>query len=190
MYLIGYTALLVSNKKTIYLMKEIRSLNILITKWMTEQINGFENIKSLKIEENRLNKMKELIKKYNNESYNLDKVVRKYIFTYNIFSLLATVVVVYLGGIDILKGIISYGSLMIFINATSEIKRHFDTAIVHIDRVNRSYVSFLKILKFNDDFAPEEDEGEVELSKINNIQLQNVNFSYNEENSKRYKCRN
>ena len=181
MYLIGYTALLVSNKKTIYLMKEIRSLNILITKWMTEQINGFENIKSLKIEENRLNKMKELIKKYNNESYNLDKVVRKYIFTYNIFSLLTTVVVVYLGGIDILKGIITYGSLMIFINATSEIKRHFDTAIGHIDRVNRSYVSFLKILKFKDDFAPEEDEGNLELSKINNIQLQNVNFSYNEE---------
>lgn len=181
MYLIGYIALLVSNKKTIYLMKEIRNLNILITKWMTEQINGFENIKSLKIEENRLNKMKELIKKYKNESYNLDKVVRKYIFIYNIFSLLATVVVVYLGGIDILNGIITYGSLMIFINATSEIKRHFDIAIVHVDRINRSYVSFLKILKFNYDFEQENDEGKLELSKINNIRLQNVNFSYNEE---------
>ena len=43
MYLIGYIALLISNKKTIYLMKEIRKLNILITKWITEQINGFEN---------------------------------------------------------------------------------------------------------------------------------------------------
>ena len=33
---------------------------------------------------------------------------------------------------------------MIFINATSEIKRHFDVAIGYIDRVNKSYVSFAK----------------------------------------------
>ncbi len=43
-------------------MKEIRNLNILITKWITEQVNGFENIKSLRVEKNRLSKMKELIK--------------------------------------------------------------------------------------------------------------------------------
>ena len=181
MYLIGYVALMISNKKTITLMKDIRSLNILITKWITEQINGFENIKSLKIEEKRLNKMEGLIKEYNKESYNLDKVVRKYIFTYNIFSLLSTVVVVYIGGIDILKGIITYGSLMIFINATSEIKRHFDLAIGYIDKINKSYVSFIKILKFDSDFEQENDEGKLELTKIHNIQIQNVNFSYNKE---------
>ena len=181
MYLIGYIALLISNKKTIYLMKEIRKLNILITKWITEQINGFENIKALKAEENRLNKMKELIKKYNKESYNLDKVIRKYIFVYNIMALLATVVVVYVGGIDILNGIITYGSLMVFINATSEIKRHFDIAIRYIDKVNKSYVSFIKVLKFDSDFEQENDQGKIGLSKIDNIQFQNVNFSYNKE---------
>ena len=180
MYLIGYVALMISNKKTITLMKDIRSLNILITKWITEQINGFENIKSLKIEEKRLNKMEGLIKEYNKESYNLDKVVRKYIFTYNIFSLLSTVVVVYIGGIDILKGIITYGSLMIFINATSEIKRHFDLAIWYIDKINKSYVSFIKILKFDSDFEQENDEGKLELTKIHNIQIQNVKSSKQE----------
>lgn len=181
MYLIGYIALIVSNKKTIYLMKEIRNLNILITKWITEQVNGFENIKSLKIEKNRLEKMNKLIDNYNKESYNLDKIVRKYIFVYNIFSLLATVAVVYVGGLDILTGVMTYGSLMIFINATSEIKRHFDTAIGFVDKENKSYVSFVKILKFNDKFEPEEDNGKLELAKINNIELQNINFSYNEE---------
>ena len=181
MYLIGYISLLISNKKTIYLMKEIRNLNILITKWITEQINGFENIKSLNAEENRLNKVKELIKKYNNESYHLDKVIRKYIFAYNIMALLSTVVVVYVGGIDILNGIMTYGSLMIFINATSEIKRHFDIAIKYIDKINKSYVSFIKVLKFDSDFEQENDQGKITLSKIDNIQFQNVNFSYNKE---------
>lgn len=180
-YLIGYISLIISNKKTIYLMKEIRNLNILITKWITEQVNGFENIKALKIEKNRLYRMDKLIKSYNKESYNLDKIVRKYIFIYNVFSLLATVVVVYVGGLDILTGIITYGSLMIFINATSEIKMHFDVAIRYIDRVNKSYVSFIKILKFNKEFELEEDNGKLELSKIKSIEIKDVNFSYNEE---------
>lgn len=182
MYLIGYIALIVSNKKTIYLMKEIRNLNILITKWIAEQVNGFENIKALKIEKNRLDKMNKLIKSYNKESCSLDKIVRKYIFIYNIFSLLATVVVVYVGGVDILTSIMTYGSLMIFVNATSEIKRHFDVAISYIDRVNRSYVSFIKILKFNSDYEAEEDNGTLKLSKIENLELENVSFSYNKEN--------
>lgn len=177
-YLIGYIALIISNKKTIYLMKKIRDLNILITKWVTEQINGLENIKSLKIEKSRLNKINKLIKNYNKESYNLDKVIRKYILVYDIFSLLATVAVVYVGGIDILTGVITYGSLMIFIKATSEIKSNFDIAIGYIDKVNKSYVSFTKILKFNDEFKAEEDNGNMELSEIKKIEIRNLNFSY------------
>ena len=82
-YFVGYISLILSNKKTIYLLKEIRNLNILITKWITEQINGFENVKALKIEKNRLEKINKLIKKYNEESYTLDKLIRKYIFVYN-----------------------------------------------------------------------------------------------------------
>ncbi len=95
----------------------------------------------------------------------------------------------YIGGIDILTGIITYGSLMIFINATSEIKRHFDVAIGYIDRVNKSYVSFAKMLKFDAEFEEEEDDGNIKLSKIENIEIKNVNFSYNGEkqNFKRYK---
>lgn len=177
-YIIGYIALIISNKKTIFLIKEIRDLNISVTKWITEQINGLETIKTLKIEENRLNKMKELMDKYNNETYNLDKTVRKYIFIYDIFSLLAIVIVTYIGGLEILNSAITYGSLMIFVNATSSIKKYCDIAIKHIDRLNKSYISFMKILKFNKEFKPEENKGKLKLSKINNIELINVGYSY------------
>lgn len=180
-YIIGYIAVIMSNKKTIPLIKEIRELNILITKWITEQVNGFEIIKSLKIEENRLKKMNNLIEEYNKGSYSLNRIVRKYIFIYNIFSLLAIVIVTYIGGLDILTSTITYGSLMIFVNATSSIKSYYDTIIKYIDRLNKSYISFVKILKFNSEFKPEEDKGKLELSKIDSIELKNINFSYNEE---------
>ena len=179
-YFVGYISLILSNKKTIYLLKEIRNLNILITKWITEQINGFENVKALKIEKNRLEKINKLIKKYNEESFNLDKLIRKYIFVYNFFSLITILAVVYIGGLDIITGIFTYGSLMIFVNATSDIKRFFDIAISYVDKINKSYVSFVKILNFNDNFSQEEDTGKLDLEKIIDIEIQKLNFSYNE----------
>ena len=179
LYSIGYISLILSNKKTIHLLKEIRILNISITKWITEQINGFENVKALQTEENRLEKINRLIKKYNEESYNLDNIIRKYIFVYNFFSLLTILVVVYIGGLDILNGIFTYGSLMIFVNATSDIKRYFDIAIGYVEKINKSYVSFAKIMSFNDKFSEEKDTGKLNLEKITNIEFQNLNFSYN-----------
>ena len=70
---------------------------------------------------------------------------------------------------------------MIFVNATSDIKRFFDIAISYADKINKSYVSFVKILNFNDNFSQEEDTGKLDLKKITNIEIQNLNFSYNED---------
>ena len=47
-------------------------------------------------------------------------------------------------------------------------------------KINKSYVSFVKILNFNDNFSQEEDTGKLDLKKITNIEIQNLNFSYNE----------
>lgn len=177
-YIIANAALIISNKKTFSMINEIRKLNILVTKWITEQINGYEVIKSMQFEEKRLNKMRELIDAYSQESKRLDKVVRKYIFVYDIFSLLATLAVVYVGGLDILKGVITYGALMIFVDGTSKIKHYLDVFINSVNSLNSSYISFLKILKFNNEFLPEEDSGKCSLEKIKNIQIENLNFSY------------
>lgn len=179
-YVIANGALIVSNKKTFSIINEIRKLNISITKWITEQINGYEIIKSMQFEEKRLDKMKELIDTYNTESSKLDKIVRKYIFIYDFFSLLTTLFVVWIGGLDILSGVITYGTLMIFVNGTSTIKHFLDVFIRSVNSLNSSYISFVKILKFNNDFLPENDCGKLSLKKINNIQIENLNFSYNE----------
>ena len=179
-YVIANGALIASNKKTFSLINEIRKLNISITKWITEQVNGYEIIKSMQFEEKRLDKMKELIDTYNNESNKLDKIVRKYIFIYDFFSLLTTLFVVCIGGLDILSGVITYGALMIFVNGTSTIKHFLDVFIRSVNSLNSSYISFVKILKFNNDFLPENDCGKLSLEKINNIQIENLNFSYNE----------
>ena len=180
-YFIGYAAIIISNKRTLHLAKEIRELNISITKSITEQINGLELIKSLRIEEYKLEKMNSLINDFTKTSLKLDKKIRKYNFIYDIFSLLVIVIITYFGGINIVNGILTYGSLMIFINSVTSINKYCDVFIRHIQKLNNAYVSFIKILKFNKEYEIEDDNGTLQLSKINSIELKNISFSYNDE---------
>ncbi len=181
-YLFGYIGIFMINNKKIILIKKIRELNISITKSITEQINGLELIKSLNIEEKRLNYLENLIEKYNRESKKLDKIIRNYTFIYDLLSLFAVLIVGFIGGTDLLTGSITYGALILFINGTSSITKWMNNAIKFTEKLNNSYVSFLKILKFKEEVEKEQDIGKQTLKEVNNIELKGVKFSYNEEN--------
>lgn len=178
-YLVGYLSLIISNKKTFKLISEIRNLNILITKWITEQVNNFELIKSINIEDVRLNKMNELLEKYTIESENLDKLIRKYNFAYTLFSFLASITTTCIGSYDLSASILSYGTLMIFINGTTSIKGYCDDLVMHLPRLNESFISMKKIYNYLKSYDPEVETGKLELKEINKINFNNVSFSYN-----------
>lgn len=178
-YLVGYLSLIISNKKTFKLISEIRDLNILITKWITEQVNNFELIKSINIEDVRLNKMNELLEKYTIESENLDKLIRKYNFAYTLFSFLASITTTCIGSYDLSASILSYGTLMLFINGTTSIKGYCDDLVMHLPRLNESFISMKKIYNYLKSYDPEVETGKLELKEIKKINFNNVSFSYN-----------
>ncbi|MCI8362680.1 MAG: ABC transporter ATP-binding protein [Clostridia bacterium] len=180
-YIVGYLGIFIINRKKITLINNIRKLNILITKSITEQINGLELIKSLRIEEKRLKHISKLIEKYNSQSKKLDKVIRNYNFIYDLFSLFTLIIVGFVGGIDLLTGAITYGALIIFINGTSSIIKWMNTVIRSIEKLNNSYISFLKILKFNREVESEKETGKTRLESVNEIEFKNVKFAYNED---------
>lgn len=179
-YLIGYLSLIISNKKTFKIISEIRNFNIYITKWITEQVNNFELIKSMSIEDIRLNKMNELLEKYTSESSNLDKLIRKYNFTYTLFSFMASIATTCIGGYDLSMSILSYGTLMLFINGTTSIKSYCDDLVLHLPRLNESFVSMKKIYNYLNKYDPEGETGTLKLDKVNDIKFDNVSFSYSE----------
>lgn len=181
-YIVGYLGIFIINRKKITLINNIRRLNILITKSITEQINGLELIKSLRIEEKRLKHISKLIEQYNSQSKKLDKVIRNYNFIYDLFSLFTLLIVGFIGGIDLLTGTITYGALIIFVNGTSSITKWMNTAIRYIEKINNSYISFLKILKFKKEVESEQETGKIRLESVNKIEFKNVKFAYNEEN--------
>lgn len=180
-YCLGYLGVFIANNKKILLIKKIRDLNISVTKSITEQINGLELIKSLEIEEKRLEYIARLIEKYNKESKKLDKVIRNYTLVYDLLSLFAIFVVGLVGGINLLTGTITYGALILFINGTSSITKWINTLITHIERLNNSYISFIKILKFKEEVVEEKDTGTLKLEEVKNIKFKNVKFAYNKE---------
>lgn len=177
-YLIGYIALIISNKKTFKMIVEIRNLNISITRWITEQINNFELIKSIGIEEVRLQEMNKLLQNYTIESENLDKLIRKYNYAYTLFSILASIATTCIGGYDLATSMLSYGTLMLFINGTTSIKGVCDDLVLHVPKLNESFISLKKIYNYINEYDPEIDTGKKELDKISNIKFNNVCFSY------------
>lgn len=180
-YIIGYLVIFLVNHKKITLINKIRELNILVTKSITEQINGLELIKSLRMEEKRVNYIRRLIEKYNKESKKLDKVIRNYSFIYDLLSLFAIVVVGVIGGINLFEGTMTYGALILFINSTSDITKSMNDIIVRVELLNNSYISFIKILKFKEEVVEEKDTGILKLEKVKNIKFENVKFAYNKE---------
>ena len=178
-YMIGYLSLIISNKKTFKMISEIRNLNIAITKWITEQVNNFELIKSINIEEIRLNKMNELLQKYALESEKLDKLIRRYNFSYTLFSFFASIATTCIGGYDLATSVLSYGTLMLFINGTTSIKGFCDDLVMHLPKLNQSFVSLKKIHDYLTEYNPEVETGNLKLEKIESIKYEDVCFSYN-----------
>lgn len=85
------------------------------------------------------------------------------------------------GGLNVVEGILSYGSLVIFINSTKSINESCNMLIEHFRRLNQSYISALKILEFNEKHQPEKNNGQAKLTKIEQVELKNINFSYDGE---------
>lgn len=181
-YLIGYFALIISNKKTFQMISNVRKANILITRWITEQVNNFELIKSMGIEKLRLKKLELLLDQYILESQNLDLLIRKYSFIYTLFSFLATIITICIGGYDLAASILSYGTLTLFIQGTSSIKSYCDNVVIYLPRLNESFISLKKIYSYIESYSPEVDCGKLKLDKIEKIEFINVDFSYDERN--------
>ena len=123
--------------------------------------------------------MNELLEKYTNESENLDKLIRKYNFSYTLFSFFASIATTCIGGYDLATSVLSYGTLMLFINGTTSIKGSCDDLVTRLPILNESFISMKKIYNYLNKYEPEIQTGKLKLERINDIKFDNVYFSYN-----------
>lgn len=178
-YLIGFFVTHVFNKKSITYTKLKREANAKILNWSNEQVQGYCTIKSLEIESQRLQQIKTLITEYEKAANKLEKNIRTYTYLYDFIVSFVGVVNILLGSISVEQGIISYGAMIVLARYISSPETYAKWIIEGFQIRNMSKISYERIEKI---LEMEEENINVgkELNKVNSIEFENINFSYNE----------
>lgn len=181
-YIIGFIITHIFNKKSIQYTKLKREINAKILNWSNEQVQGYTTIKSLEVENQRIKQIKGLISKYEKITNKLEKNIRIYTSLYEFIISFVDVVNILIGTISVENGLITYGTLIILARYIGSPKGYAKWIISGFQIRNLSKISYNKI---NDILKKEEEDIDVgeELTNIDNIQFDNVSFSYNDKNT-------
>ncbi len=180
LYVIGYCVTLYFNKKTIVLINEIRKINIELYNYINEGIQGFLTIKILNIVEKKEKELKNKLEEYNKSNDRLEKIVARYNSIFTFIASFTTAIIVYCVGINIIEGSMTYVSILLLIEYSEALEHEFHWFTMHLTDFNKSFISYSRILEFlNIQDIENLQEGE-QLKKVDTIEFDKVNFSYND----------
>lgn len=177
-YCFGFWIAFIFNKKSLKFTEQKRKINAQILNFSNEQINGFETIKSLEIQGQRMTDLKNLLKSYEESVQQLEKNIRIYTCLYDYIVSFVLVVTIILSGIGALEGLVSYGVLVILARYISSPKTYATWIIEGFQIRNVCRISYEKILEILDK-QEENIEERDELQEVEKIEFQDIHFAYN-----------
>ena len=169
----------VFNKKSLKFTEQKRKINAKILNFSNEQVNGFETIKALEVQGQRMADLKDLLKEYEQSVNRLEKNIRMYTGLYDYIVSFVLAVTILLSGIGALQGFVSYGVLVILARYISSPKIYARWVIEGFQIRNVCRISYEKILEILEKQEENIDDGNV-LDKIEKIEFENIHFAYNE----------
>lgn len=178
-YAIGFIVAFAFQKKSLQFMEHKRKINSEILNFSNEQINGFETIKSLNAQSQRICELKNLLRNYENIVNQLEKNIRIYTCVYEYIISFVLVSTILMGGIGIVKGIVSYGALIVLARYISSPKIYARWVIEGFQYRNISRISYQKVLDILEKQEENWETGE-ELPAVREIEFKDIHFSYNE----------
>ncbi len=182
LYILGFLVTVWFNRKTMTRISEIRSLNTSIYTTINEGIQNFLSIKLLGIVKQRMYILEEKLKAYNMANIKLEKIVSAYNTVFTFITSFSTIIIIYLGGLEVIQGVMTYAQIMIMTSYTSDLAFEFDWFIRHLTDVKESFFAYNNILDLLEKTEEEDLEaGEVIKEKITSIAFEHVYFSYNKE---------
>lgn len=176
-YITGFFITFLFNKKSIKYTRLKRDANAKILNWSNEQVEGYQTIKALEIQQQRRQEIKALINSYEKVVNKLEKNIRTYTCIYDLivsFVMLSTILI---GSISVENGILSYGALVILARYIDSPETYAKWFIDGFQIRNISRISYEKIQDILQKQEEEIDLGE-KLETIDNIEFENINFSY------------
>ena len=178
-YVIGTVVTIYSNKSTINQIMKIRKINEDIYTYINESINGLITIKTLDIIKHKEEELKKKLELYNNEKIKLQKRVTLYKNLFTLIISISDILIVVLGGMNVIQGIFTYAQIVLFMEYSGELSHEFNWFINNISNFNKSYIAFCKIIEFLEVDNIENIKKGKKLNNINQFRFQNVSFGYN-----------
>lgn len=178
-YLFGFFVTHIFNKKSIEYTKLKREANAKILNWSNEQVQGYGTIKSLEIEQQRLEQIKELLVEYEKAVNKLEKNVRIYTSLYDFIVSFVGVVNILIGAIGVEKGFITYGAMIILARYISSPETYAKWVIEGFQIRNVGKISYDRINNILEKEEEDIDTG-IELRNVDNIEFNDISFAYND----------
>ena len=176
-YIIGFFVAFLFNKKSIQYTKLKREANAKILNWSNEQVQGYQTIKALEIQQQRMKEIRVLISNYEKAVNKLERNIRTYTCIYDFIVSFVLVITMLIGSINVESGILSYGALIILARYIDQPEVYAKWFIEGFQIRNISKISYEKIQDILNKQEEEIDIGE-KLDKVENIEFENINFSY------------
>ena len=180
---IGASITIYSNRSTIGRIIELRKINTDIYTYINECINGVVTIKTLNIIKYKEEELEEKLNKYNQEKMQLEKRISLYKNLFALIVSLVDILIVVIGGMNVIEGIFTYAQIILFIEYSGELSYEFNWFIRNISNYNKSYIAFYKALEFLEKDNTEDINKGKKLTNINSISFKDVTFRYGQERS-------
>lgn len=178
-YLIGFFVTFLFNKKSVQFTQLKRETNAKILNWSNEQVEGYQTIKALEVQKQRMGEMKLLINQYEKAVNKLERNIRTYTCVYDFLVSFVGIVNILMGSISVEQGVLSYGALVILARYIDQPEVYARWVIEGFQTRNVCKVAYQKINAILQKEEEVIDEGEV-LTKVNKIEFEDVSFSYEE----------
>ena len=176
-FFLSYFILKPLYKKNYKVIEKLQKIRLKLSSKTNEFINSYSTNKSLRIEESNLSEIDELLKKTTNEVLKYNKVIYIHKYLLSFISFISTILIVYVGGVNILSGVSSLALIILFRNYIASLDSAMNIIVEFKNEANNNYNAYMKI--YNLCLNKKEDKkAGLLLKKVDSIKFKHVKMSY------------
>lgn len=180
-FTISYIILIPFYNKNMKVFKKLQQTIIDLQGKVNEYIDSFSTTKTLRLEEINIDDIRKMLEKSKTELIKSSKIIGLHTAIFSSLTFTATIATLIIGGNQILLGVGLASSILLMLDYINDINGHMKGVLDHIHEAMNKYNAFLNVLNIMN-IEKEQDEGTLELKKINSIEFKNVSLSYDEIN--------
>lgn len=181
-FILSYIILIPFYEKNMKTYKKLQQSVIKLQGKINEYIDSYSTTKTLRLEEININDIKLMLGKAKEELIKSSKILGIHTALFALLTFFATIVTLIIGGNQIIIGVGVGSTIILIVDYINDINNHMNSLLEHVHGVMNKYNCFLNILEIVS-INKEEDNGTLNLEKINSIEFKNVKLSYDGTNT-------